>query len=167
MKIEFKTYLDKNHRYQLVRGDIKKVICFLMLNPSKADGINDDPTIRRLKKFMSDLGYTGFIVVNLCSFIASSPKKLYNYINRENNIKGYNKLSDTHIKYAFKISKTIVAAYGVLKKQALQKRAEKILKMTDKPIYALKLTKNGFPAHPLYLKKDCSLITFKKKHTDK
>ena len=158
--MEFKTYLDKDHRYQLIRGDAKKVICFLMLNPSHADATNDDPTMRRLKKFTSNLGYTGFIVVNLCSFITPYPKKLYDYINRKNNIKKYDNLNDTHIKYAFNISKVIVAAYGVLKNPALKKRAKKILKMTNKPIHALKLTKDGFPAHPLYLKKDSSLITF-------
>ena len=161
MKIEFKTYIDKNHRYQLIRGNIQKCICFLMLNPSHADAVHDDPTMRKLKGFMSSLEYTGFIVVNLCSFITPHPRKLHNYMNKENNIKKYDCLNDTHIKYAFKISKTIVAGYGVLKNQALQRRAEKILQMTNKPIHALKLTKAGFPAHPLYLKKDSSLIPFR------
>ena len=60
MSIQFGSYLDKDHRYQLVRGIDKKVICFLMLNPSNADYANDDPTIKRCKGFMFDLGYSGF-----------------------------------------------------------------------------------------------------------
>ena len=75
MKIEFKTYLDKEHRYQLVRGCDKNVICFLMLNPSNADDKKNDPTINKLEGFMSNLGHSGLIVVNLCSFITSDPKK--------------------------------------------------------------------------------------------
>ena len=160
MSIQFGTYLDKYRRYQLVRGIDKKVICFLMLNPSNADYENDDPTIKRCKGFMFDLGYRGFIVINLFSLITSNPKVLYDYIRKGNSIGEYN-LNDPYIKYAFKISKTIVAAYGVLKHQALQNRAEKIFKWTKKPIYALKLTKHGFPGHPLYLNKNCKLIPFK------
>ena len=57
--------------------------------------------------------------------------------------------------------KTIVAAYGVLKHQALYNRAEKIFKWTKKPIYALRLTKHGFPAHPLYLNKNSNLVPFR------
>ena len=138
----------------------KKVICFLMLNPSNADYENDDPTIRRCKDFMFDLGYSGLIVVNLFSLITPNPKVLYDYIGKRKHLEGYN-LNDPYIKYAFKISKTVVAAYGVLKYQTLKNRAEKIFKWTKKPIYALRLTKQGFPGHPLYLNKNCKLIPFR------
>ena len=160
MNIQFRTYLDTDHRYQLIRGTDKKVICFLMLNPSNADYENDDPTIRRCKGFMFDLGYSGLIVVNLFSLITSNPKVLYDYIGRGNNAEEYN-LNDPYIKYAFKVSKTIVAAYGVLKHQSLKRRAEKIFKWTKKPIYTLRLTKHGFPGHPLYLNKNSKLIPFR------
>ena len=75
---------------------------------------------------MFDLGYSGLIVVNLFSLITSNPKVLYDYIGKGTNAEEYN-LNDPYIKYAFKISKTIVAAYGVLKHQALKNRAEKNL----------------------------------------
>ena len=160
MNLQFRTIFDKDHRYQLVRGVDKKVICFLMLNPSNADYDNDDPTIRRCKDFMFDLGYSGLIVVNLFSLVTPNQKVLYDWIGERNNLEEYN-LNDLHIKYAFKISKTIVAAYGVLKHQTLTRRAEKIFKWTKKPIYALRLTKHGFPGHPLYLNKNCKLIPFR------
>ena len=90
MNIQFRTYLDKDDRYQLVRGINKKVICFLMINPSNADYENDDPTIRKCKNFMFDLGYSGLIVVNLLSLITSNPKVLYDYIGKANNLQNYN-----------------------------------------------------------------------------
>ena len=160
MNLHFRTIFDKDQRYQLVRGVDKRVICFLMLNPSNAGYENDDPTIRRCKGFMFDLGYSGLIVVNLFSIITPNSKVLYDFIGKTNDLGGYN-LNDPYIKYAFKISKTIVAAYGVLKHQTLKNRAEKIFKWTKKPIYALRLTKDGFPRHPLYLNKNCKLTPFK------
>ncbi len=176
MKIEFKTYFDEGcfplHRLQLVRGSPERVICFLMLNPSMADDKTDDPTIKRCKGFMTDLGYTGLIVVNLFTVISKDPDKIYKALRKDCAIwpkrlkaqpnKPNLKSSANHIKYAFKISEIIVAGYGALKHKNAIKRAEEIFKMTKKPIYALKLTKSGFPGHPLYLNKNRHLTLFRR-----
>ena len=161
MAIQFETYFNKSRsrRYQLARGDAKKALCFVMLNPSNADHENDDPTIRRCLGFMNSLGYSGLIVVNLCSLITPAPRILYAHIGAKNRLKR-DELNDAHIKYSFQISRAIVAAYGAFKHPALQNKAGEIFKWTTKPIYALKLTKGGFPCHPLRLRKNCKLIPF-------
>ena len=169
--MNFRTYTEKanlpwgdSYRYQLTRGTDKKVICFLMLNPSIADQRIDDPTIRRCKGFMHSLGYTGLIVVNLFPLVATKPASLYEHIYKLFSLK-LTEREKMHLNYAFYISKTIVAAYGVLKFEELKERAEEVCSLDrfGKPIYALKLTKKGFPSHPLYLKKDLKPDIFFKK----
>lgn len=69
---------DKKYRYSLSRKwSEKEQVLFILLNPSKGDGINDDPTIRRLISISKNLGYGGFMVVNLYTIITPMRNKLY------------------------------------------------------------------------------------------
>lgn len=47
-------------------------VAWLMLNPSTADGLHDDPTLRRIIGFTYRWGFGGLVVVNLYPFRASS-----------------------------------------------------------------------------------------------
>jgi hypothetical protein len=47
-----------------------------MLNPSTADALKDDATIRRLKGFTKTWGLAGFDVVNLFAWRSTNPKEL-------------------------------------------------------------------------------------------
>ena len=58
----------QRYRYWLERDRGERPLVFVMLNPSTADAEVDDPTIRRCRRFASDNGYTGIIVVNLYAF---------------------------------------------------------------------------------------------------
>ena len=49
---------------------------FVMLNPSTADGLKDDPTIRRCLGFASDWGFRHMQVVNLFAWRATYPKDM-------------------------------------------------------------------------------------------
>ena len=61
---------DKKHRYYLSRKwSEKKQVVYILLNPSTANHINNDPTINRLISISKNLGYVGFKVVNLYTFI--------------------------------------------------------------------------------------------------
>src|SRR5208337_4580194 len=55
-----------------------KTCLFVMLNPSTADALKDDPTIRRCVGFANRLRYDALQVVNLFAARASSPKELFN-----------------------------------------------------------------------------------------
>jgi hypothetical protein len=66
------------YRYQLARiwDDSLPRCLFAGLNPSKADGSQDDPTVRRMIGFARDWGYGGLFVVNLFAFRATDPKDM-------------------------------------------------------------------------------------------
>ncbi|GAB4368140.1 MAG: DUF1643 domain-containing protein [Kiloniellaceae bacterium] len=51
-----------------------KFVCFIGLNPSTADALRDDPTVRRWVHFAHAWGYGGFAAVNLYPFRASAPQ---------------------------------------------------------------------------------------------
>lgn len=52
------------------------MVAFVMLNPSTADALEDDPTIRRCVGFAQSWGYGGILVVNLFSYRATNPGEL-------------------------------------------------------------------------------------------
>jgi hypothetical protein len=52
-------------------------VTFIMLNPSTADGEQDDPTVRKCIGFADRLGYGHLNIVNLFDFRATKPKDLF------------------------------------------------------------------------------------------
>ena len=69
---------DNVHRYQLTRRwRASGPLCvFIMLNPSTADALDDDPTIRRCIGFARREQCAGLIVVNLFAYRATKPADL-------------------------------------------------------------------------------------------
>ena len=53
-----------------------RLLLFVGLNPSTADGDRDDPTLRRLQAFARDWGYDQLVVLNLFGRISASPAAL-------------------------------------------------------------------------------------------
>lgn len=128
---------------------------FIMLNPSTADAVQDDPTIRRCVGFATREGCTELTVVNLFALRATDPKML---LNHPDPIGPYN---DRRIEEQVKKHRTtgiIIAAWG--QHPMANDRAYEILKKYS-PIQCLGTTKNGYPRHPLYLKKDAELKVFR------
>ena len=69
---------DGNYRWWLTRswGSRGRTLLFIGLNPSRADGKRDDPTLRRLVGFARTWGYDALAVVNLFARISPSPAAL-------------------------------------------------------------------------------------------
>lgn len=67
------------YRYDLVRvWDAARPRCvFLMLNPSTADGADDDPTVRKCVGFADRAGCGALTIVNLFAFRATYPTDLF------------------------------------------------------------------------------------------
>ena len=70
----------ENYRYALWRRwNLKQhndMVCFIGLNPSKADAYKDDHTIKKLMGFASRWGYGGIIVANLFAWRDTEPKHM-------------------------------------------------------------------------------------------
>ena len=81
-------YIRGDYRYTLERywgeenyipGD--QLITYIGLNPSTADGLTDDPTIRRLIGFTKEFGYPGFMIMNLFAIRTSDPKEMMKHLH--------------------------------------------------------------------------------------
>lgn len=55
-------------------------VCWIMLNPSSADAVQDDPTIRRCMAWSRRWGYGGLKVVNVWPYRTSSPAELRRWL---------------------------------------------------------------------------------------
>ena len=147
---------DRRHRYWLVRtwDSSKPTVAFLMLNPSTADAFKLDPTVRRCWGYAKEWGYGSLVVVNIFGLRSTDPKMLYGHpdpIGHDN---------DTFIRHAAETSDMVVSGWG--NHGSLNSRGAEVLSMfednADISLHALKITKQGNPSHPLYLRGD--LIPF-------
>ncbi|MCA4158026.1 DUF1643 domain-containing protein [Priestia megaterium] len=139
----------EEYRYSLWRiwDDNLPRVTFIMLNPSTADSREDDPTLRRCIKFAMSWGYGSLEVVNLFAYRSTNPKLLlsaYDPIGEKNN---------EYIINALDRSEKVILAWGT--KGNLFSRDKDVLQLikdNNVPLYALELTKDGYPRHPLYVK---------------
>ena len=123
-------------------------VAFVMLNPSRADATNDDPTLLRCISFAQSWGYGSLEVVNLFAYRASKPaelKKVTDPVGSEN---------DYYIEKAVKLANKIIVAWG--NQSILRDRYKVVLNMlaglSAFELYCLGTTKKGHPYHPLYVK---------------
>ncbi|SFG09236.1 hypothetical protein SAMN05518801_10780 [Novosphingobium sp. CF614] len=135
---------------------------FVMLNPSTADGEQDDPTIRRCVGFARREGFDRLEVVNLFAWRATSPKNLL-MVSPERDPVGYQ--NQRHVCRALDHAGLIVCAWGVYGGHLDQD--ETMLgwidcnNYNDAPVMALGITNRGFPVHPLYQSSDAPLVTYR------
>ena len=135
---------DGVYRYALWRTwdqSLEKLL-FIGLNPSTADEVKDDPTMRRCIRFSKDFGFGGFIMANIFAFRSTDPKKLKKIKNPIGN------KNDFWIKKLNKEAGMTIAAWGT--HGDYLNRGKEVSRML-KNLYCLRKTKNGFPSHPLYL----------------
>jgi hypothetical protein len=144
---------DGLYRYRLTRrwgGQNDPCICWIMLNPSTADAVVDDPTIRRCISFSEAWGFGSLIVVNLFAFRSTDPDLLPSV---EDPIGPRN---DHAIRLAALEANRCIAAWGT-KGGHRHRNADVIRLVTDdcmEDMHALTITKDGHPKHPLYVKGD-------------
>lgn len=138
---------NRKYRYTLTRqgwGGTGTVM-FIGLNPSTADGLHDDATIRRLIRFTQDWGYDGFIMTNLFAFRATDPRDLrraLNPIGQEN---------DAWLHITASKCQLIVCCWG--NHGEYLNRGARVIRQL-KNVYRLHcfgLSRDGNPLHPLRL----------------
>ncbi|WP_069301034.1 DUF1643 domain-containing protein [Neptunicoccus sediminis] len=135
-------------RYTLTRqwSDAGGHVLFVMLNPSTATEVQNDPTVERCERRARALGFGGFTVCNIFAYRATDPRDMRaapDPVGPEN---------DAAILAAAKTADRIVCAWGThgahLGRGPLM---EQLLRAQDKPLYHLGLSKAGHPKHPLYI----------------
>lgn len=153
------------YRYSLTREwDDGPRALFIILNPSIADALIDDPTIRRCIGFAQSFAFEQKItdcvgsleVVNLFAFRATDPKDMAAAKARGVDIVGPE--NDRHIIEAASRASLVVAAWGADKLAPL--RSVSIRKLVaPHELHCLGKSKSGAPKHPLYLASNTELIT--------
>jgi len=138
---------ERRYRYSLWRiwnPDLPRV-CFVMLNPSTADETVLDPTLRRCLAFAVSWGYGSFEIGNLFALRSTSPRALFvtgDPVGPDN---------DRALATMAEDSALIVCAWGVNGRTLDRDVAARTLLSKIRPLHHLRLTKDGYPSHPLYL----------------
>jgi len=68
---------DGRYRYWLIRRwDAKRpLLCVVGLNPSAADAVQDDPTLRKVIGFAIELGFGGVLMLNVGAYRTKDPRE--------------------------------------------------------------------------------------------
>lgn len=126
---------------------------FVMLNPSTADADQDDPTIRRCVTFAKAWGYDRLEVVNLFAWRATNPRDVLAMTGSKTDPVGA--ANREHVRRAIERAGMIVCAWGAHGGHIGQDETMLgWIEEHDGQPHALRVTKDGFPAHPLYLPGD-------------
>lgn len=147
---------DGVYRYELHRvWDVALPYCmFLLLNPSTADGLNNDPTVGRCVGYAKSWGYGGMRMGNLFGFRARFPSDMF---GAEDPVGPEN---DEWLLKMVRGAGLVVAAWGALGGHLGRDIDVMRLLEGKTKLHCLKTTKEGHPGHPLYLRKDLKPITF-------
>lgn len=138
----------ENYRYSLTRvwDSGGKRVLFVMLNPSTATEVQNDPTVERCERRARALGYGAFRVTNIFAWRATDPRDMK---RAKDPIGPFN---DAAITDGAAWADHIIAAWGAHGTHLDRGNAvADDLASLDVPLFHLGLTKAGHPKHPLYL----------------
>jgi hypothetical protein len=140
------------------RTRLTEVALFIMLNPSTADALKNDPTVAKCIRLAKAWGFGGVLVRNIFAYRSTDPNGLKICSARGLDPVG-GELNDRAIMEAVRDERTgvIVAAWGNHGKyRGRSKRVREMLTLAERPVYAFKISGEGEPEHPLYQKEGVS-----------
>ena len=138
----------ERYRYLLTRvwEPAGRKALFIMLNPSTATEVQNDPTVERCERRARALGFGGFRVTNIFAWRDTDPKNMRaaeEPVGMEN---------DAAIVQSCDWADQIIAAWGAHGEHLRRGQAmEALLRDRGLPVFHLGLTKAGHPKHPLYI----------------
>lgn len=158
-----------NYRYLLKRTfkpglfkKARKICCFIMHNPSNADGEVDDPTTRRCMQYAKDWGCSELYIINRFAWRSTVAGNLHGLGNDAVGLD-----NDTVMRAVLREVKAsdglTVAAWGSFvtsheqHAKLLKERTAFVIDMCKEmevPLHYLTLSESGHPAHPLYQRAD-------------
>jgi hypothetical protein len=124
-------------------------LTFVMLNPSKATELHNDPTVERCERRARALGFGAFRVTNIFAWRDTDPRALRRAADP------IGPANDASLLAAADWADQIIAAWGT--HGAHLGRGAQVAEMLDQtgtPLLTLGLTKDGHPRHPLYVSYD-------------
>ncbi len=145
------------YRYTLWRGwsDAPR-LAFVLLNPSTADGLYNDPTIRRCMRLAQGWGFGSVEVVNLFAYRSPHPKMLTQVpdpVGPEN---------DRYLLAAVKQAEQVIVAWGNWGCLFERDRAVLRLLAGRSPLFCLGNNRSGQPRHPLYVRREVAIVPFER-----
>ncbi len=146
--------LDRMYRWSLYRswGGSPRIL-FICLNASMADEVKDDPTVRRCIQFARDWGFKTMMIGNLFGLRSMDPKELLRVtdpVGAENN---------QSLQTMFDLADRMVYSWG--NHGAILGRSQKVYEMFG-PAWCFGINKSGEPVHPLYQRRDATLMRYER-----
>ncbi|WP_170603046.1 DUF1643 domain-containing protein [Ruegeria arenilitoris] len=138
----------EKYRYSLTRiwNTRGRKALFVMLNPSTATEIQNDPTVERCERRARALGFGAFQVTNIFAWRDTDPRKMRAAIDP------VGPQNDEAILNGVDWADQVIAAWGTHGSHLNRGYAvENLLRDTGQPLFHLGLTKDGHPKHPLYI----------------
>jgi hypothetical protein len=156
------------YRYRLERDcglpfDGSKVFAYFGINPSTADAMLDDATVRKWRGFTLRNGGHRFIVGNVFPYRATDVQELATCADPIGDFLTYS----SHTKQIAEDADILVPCWGNSSKvpKELRSRFDRFiaaLRTTGKPIMTFGFTASGDPKHPLMLGYDTQLTPWSK-----
>ena len=140
------------YRYLLTRvwDDALPRALFVMLNPSTATEVQNDPTVERCERRARALGFGAFRVTNIFAYRATDPRAMRamaDPVGPENDAAILGSLD-----WAGGPADRIVCAWGTHGAHLGRGAAvERLLRESGRDLHHLGLTAAGAPKHPLYI----------------
>ena len=138
----------ERYRYLLTRiwQPQGKRALFVMLNPSTATELQNDPTVERCERRARALGFGAFRVTNIFAFRATDPRVMRAAADP------VGPANDAAIAESAPWADSILCAWGTHGAYLGRGAAvERLLRATGRPLHHLGLSKDGHPKHPLYI----------------
>ena len=150
---------DRTYRYVLrhncsdrLVGEPRR-IAWIGLNPSKADELLLDPTLKAVRRYSIKWGFSEVVMLNLFAYQATYPcdlKRAADSIGPDN---------DQYLLKEATAANLVIACWG--KQGGFLRRDEQVLSLLDRIVFkCLSRNKDGSPHHPLYLGPNVRLQRF-------
>jgi hypothetical protein len=138
----------ETYRYTLTRvwDRAGRRAAFVMLNPSTATEVQNDPTVERCERRARALGYGAFRVLNIFAYRATDPREMRAAADP------VGPGNDAAIMAALPWADAVVCAWGTHGAYLGRGAAvAAMLRGAGVPLFHLGLSKAGHPKHPLYI----------------
>jgi len=138
----------ESYRYSLTRvwNPAGSRVLFIMLNPSTATEIQNDPTVERCERRSRALGFGAFRVLNIFAYRATDPRDM----RRAHDPVGPG--NDAAILAGLEWADQVICAWGTHGAHLGRgPSVEALLRTSGRELQHLGLSKAGHPKHPLYI----------------